>query len=40
MKQMANDHAESRLVSVLEGGYSLKGLALAVPAHVEELMKS
>lgn len=38
MKQIANDHAESRLVSVLEGGYSLKGLAQAVPAHVEELM--
>lgn len=40
MKQMAYDHAEGRLVSVLEGGYSLKGLAQAVPAHIEELMKS
>lgn len=38
MKQMAADHAEDRLVSVLEGGYSLGGLAQAVPAHVQELM--
>jgi acetoin utilization deacetylase AcuC-like enzyme len=38
MKQMAGDHAEGRLVSMLEGGYNLTGLAQAVPAHVQELM--
>lgn len=38
MKQMASDHSDGRLVSILEGGYSLKGLAEAVPAHVRELM--
>jgi acetoin utilization deacetylase AcuC-like enzyme len=38
MKQMANDHADGRLVSMLEGGYSLEGLSQAVPAHVSELM--
>jgi acetoin utilization deacetylase AcuC-like enzyme len=40
MKQMANDYAKGRLVSILEGGYSLKGLAQAVPAHIEELINS
>ena len=40
MKQMAADHAEGRLVSMLEGGYSLKGLAQAVPAHIEELISA
>lgn len=39
MKQIADDHAEGRLVSVLEGGYSLKGLEQAVPSHIQELMK-
>jgi acetoin utilization deacetylase AcuC-like enzyme len=38
MKQVAADHAEGRLVSVLEGGYSLKGLEQAVPVHIQELM--
>ncbi len=38
MKQVADDHAEGRLVSVLEGGYSLEGLEMSVPAHVRELM--
>ncbi len=38
MKQMADEHAEGRLVSMLEGGYSLEGLSQAVPAHVSELM--
>jgi acetoin utilization deacetylase AcuC-like enzyme len=38
MKQIADDHAEGRLVSMLEGGYSLTGLAQAVPAHIQELM--
>lgn len=40
MKQMAGEHAEGRLVSMLEGGYSFKGLAQAVPAHIDELMNS
>jgi len=34
---MAGEFAESRLVSVLEGGYNQKGLALAVRSHVEAL---
>jgi acetoin utilization deacetylase AcuC-like enzyme len=40
MKQMADDHAQGRLVSVLEGGYNLEGLAQAVPAHIRELANS
>jgi acetoin utilization deacetylase AcuC-like enzyme len=31
---------EGRLVSILEGGYSLTGLAAAVTAHMDELQKS
>jgi acetoin utilization deacetylase AcuC-like enzyme len=38
MLEIADDHAGGRLVSVLEGGYSLSGLASAVTAHVEELV--
>lgn len=38
MLEIADDYAEGRLVSVLEGGYSLKGLGLAVPAHLKTLM--
>lgn len=34
---LAADYAGGRLVSVLEGGYGLEGLARAVRAHVEEL---
>ncbi|HEY1052660.1 MAG TPA: histone deacetylase [Prosthecobacter sp.] len=33
----AKAHCQSRLVSVLEGGYNLKGLASAVTAHVQTL---
>ena len=40
MTQIAHDHCKGRLVSVLEGGYSLKGLAQAVPAHIETLTKA
>jgi len=40
MIQIAHDHCGGRLVSVLEGGYSLKGLKQAVPAHIETLMKT
>jgi acetoin utilization deacetylase AcuC-like enzyme len=34
---IANKHAGGRLVSVLEGGYNLSGLASAVTAHVRAL---
>ena len=37
--RIAAEHSESRLVSLLEGGYNLNGLALAVEAHLRELMK-
>jgi acetoin utilization deacetylase AcuC-like enzyme len=39
MLHIAGESAEGRLVSILEGGYSLKGLSMAVPAHVETLIK-
>jgi acetoin utilization deacetylase AcuC-like enzyme len=35
---IARDHASGRLVSMLEGGYSLPGLASAVSTHVETLL--
>jgi len=38
MLQIAGDHAEGRLISMLEGGYNLKGLAKAIPAHIETLV--
>jgi acetoin utilization deacetylase AcuC-like enzyme len=34
---IARQHARSRVVSVLEGGYSREGLARAVTAHLERL---
>ena len=34
MMDVADKHAGGRLVSVLEGGYSLEGLSKAVGAHV------
>ena len=37
MREIADKHAGGRVVSVLEGGYSLTGLASAVRAHVEAL---
>jgi acetoin utilization deacetylase AcuC-like enzyme len=37
MMDMAEKHAGGRLVSVLEGGYSLEGLAASVAAHVTTL---
>jgi acetoin utilization deacetylase AcuC-like enzyme len=40
MLEIADDHCDGRLVSVLEGGYSLSGLASAVTAHVEELVSA
>jgi len=38
--ELANRHCQSRIVSVLEGGYNTAGLALAVEAHLKTLMKS
>ena len=35
--EIAGTHAKGRLISVLEGGYSLSGLAAAVGAHVKAL---
>jgi len=40
MLEMADQYAGGRLVSVLEGGYSLTGLAAAARAHVEALLKA
>lgn len=37
MLEIAGEHAGGRLVSVLEGGYNLKGLESAVRAHVQGL---
>ena len=38
MLEMAGKHARGRLVSVLEGGYNLSGLASAATAHVKTLI--
>jgi acetoin utilization deacetylase AcuC-like enzyme len=37
MREIADKHAGGRLLSVLEGGYSLTGLAAGMRAHVEAL---
>ena len=37
MLEIADEHAGGRLVSVLEGGYNLNGLALAAASHVKAL---
>ena len=39
VRGIADAHAQGRVVSVLEGGYSLRGLASAATAHVAALMK-
>jgi acetoin utilization deacetylase AcuC-like enzyme len=39
MMDVASTHADQRLVSVMEGGYNLTGLAAAVAAHVDTLHK-
>ncbi len=39
VKNIAKAHAESRLVSVLEGGYNLKALEESVGAHIQVLME-
>ncbi len=36
---VANEHANGRIVSMLEGGYSLTALARSATAHVRELMQ-
>jgi acetoin utilization deacetylase AcuC-like enzyme len=38
MREIADTTAEGRVVSVLEGGYHLEGLAAAVEAHVRALL--
>ena len=40
LMDVADRHASGRIVSVLEGGYDLQGLALSTAAHVTELMKA
>ncbi len=37
MRKLASEHGSGRVVSVLEGGYSLPGLAAGVSAHVQAL---
>jgi len=39
LMDIANRHSANRLVSVLEGGYDLQGLAYSVAAHIGRLMK-
>ncbi len=38
MREIADKHAGGRMLSVLEGGYSLTGLASGLRAHVEALL--
>ena len=38
LQEVADKHSQGRLVSVLEGGYSLSGLAAAVTTHVGALL--
>ncbi len=40
LMEIADQHAKGRLVSVLEGGYDLEGLAGSVAAHVRALMRA
>jgi acetoin utilization deacetylase AcuC-like enzyme len=40
LMEIADRHADGRIVSLLEGGYDLTGLADSVAAHVTALMKS
>ncbi|MGU3494482.1 histone deacetylase family protein [Xanthobacteraceae bacterium A53D] len=39
LMDVADKHAEGRVVSVLEGGYDLEGLATSAAAHVTALMR-
>jgi acetoin utilization deacetylase AcuC-like enzyme len=40
MLAIANQYAGGRLVSVMEGGYSLTGLASAVHSHAQALLEA
>jgi acetoin utilization deacetylase AcuC-like enzyme len=40
LMEIADRHAKGRIVSLLEGGYDLKGLADSAAAHVATLMKA
>jgi acetoin utilization deacetylase AcuC-like enzyme len=40
LMQVADRHAEGRVVSVLEGGYDLQGLSQSAAAHVKTLMRA
>ena len=37
--EIADDSAQGRIVSMLEGGYDLQGLSRSVAAHVTALMR-
>jgi len=39
VKSIAEDHAEDRLVSILEGGYNLQALGESVKTHIQVLSK-
>jgi len=39
IKDIAERHAEGRIVSMLEGGYALPALSRCASAHVRELMQ-
>ena len=39
MIRLADEHAEGRLVSMLEGGYNLEGLAKAATTHLARLVQ-
>lgn len=39
LMELAGKHCDNRLVSLLEGGYDLEGLAESVEAHVNRLLK-
>ena len=38
IKKIANQHAQGRIVSLLEGGYQLNALATAASSHIETLL--
>jgi acetoin utilization deacetylase AcuC-like enzyme len=37
LKEIADEHAEGRIVSILEGGYALSALARSVSAHIKAM---
>lgn len=38
IKKVANQHAQGRIISLLEGGYQLQALSAAVSCHIETLL--